>query len=159
MLENIFIVWQQEAKTCIHDSTLLSPRTKLAPQQTSATSCPINCLTTRLCSGKTFFFFFQWTAKQTAAQKQLKWKQSTNTLPVKPRGHLQVYCGGDEGWLIVMHVAPFKQLFGFIRQASSTYWQNSPIHPGEQAHWKKEAWYSRYAGAAWQDIWEDVETI
>lgn len=72
--------------------------------------------------------------------------KNTKTLPVKPRGHLQVYCGGAEGWLIVMHVAPFKQLFGFIRQASPTYWQNSPIHPGEQAHCKKEARYLRYAG-------------
>lgn len=138
-------MWQREPKTCVLNITLLQSRAKLAPHQTSATSRPINCLTTRLCSSKPIHIFFQWTTKQTAAQKQLNRKQSTHTLPVKPRGHLQVYCGGDEGWLIVMQVAPFKQLFGFIRQASPTNWQNSPIHPGEQAHCKKEARYSRYA--------------
>lgn len=41
--------------------------------------------------------------------------------PVKPRGHLQVYSGGDDGGLVDMHVAPFKQRFGVIRQASPTY--------------------------------------
>lgn len=54
--------------------------------------------------------------------------------PVNPSGHLQLYSGGDDGWLVVMHVAPLAQLFGWTRQASPTYWQSSPVHPGEQTH-------------------------
>lgn len=67
-------MWQREPKTCVLNITLLQSRAKLAPHQTSATSRPINCLTTRLCSSKPIHIFFQWTAKQTAAQKGAKQK-------------------------------------------------------------------------------------
>lgn len=63
-------------------------------------------------------------------------------LPVKLWEHMHLYCGGDVGWPVVIHVAPFKHLFGFIRQASPTYWQNSPIHPAAQTHCSKTAAYS-----------------
>lgn len=44
-------------KTCVHNITPLRSRAKLAPHQTSATSRPINCLNTRLCSSKNDPYF------------------------------------------------------------------------------------------------------
>lgn len=64
-------------------------------------------------------------------------RRNQDVSPVNPSRHLQVYSGRDDGWLVVMHVAPLAQLCGWTRQASPTYWQSSPVHPGEQTHCTK----------------------
>ncbi len=101
----------------------------------------------RVCMNWSIF----WDILLTDRQMERREKHITSKVisPVKPRVHLQVYCGGDDGRLVEIHVAPFKQLLGFIRQASPTYWQNSPSHPGAQTHCRKTEQYLYEQSSEW----------
>lgn len=73
-VDDIFIVWRREPKTCLHNITLLQSRAKLAPHQTSATSRPINYLTTRLCSSKPIHIFLSMNCQTDSGTKTAKQK-------------------------------------------------------------------------------------
>lgn len=86
MLDNILTVWQQEAKTRSCNITLVQTHTKLAPQQTSATSRPINCLTTRLCSSKIILFSSPMNCQTDSGTKTAKVKTKHKHFTCEAKG-------------------------------------------------------------------------